>query len=54
MDYENDSNSVAGSRIKSHETPRKLGYNDKSGAASARLRQLKKRQQELRRRLSRR
>lgn len=38
-------------RLKSHESPRASGRNDKSGAASARLRQLQKRQQALRRKL---
>ena len=40
-----------GMRLKSHETPRRQGRNIKSRAASARLRQLKKRTKTLLKRL---
>lgn len=54
MDHEEDfyySADKVGDRLKKHESIREPGYNNKSGAASARLRQLKKRQNDLRRRL---
>ena len=40
-----------GSRLKSHESPRATGRNNKSASASARLRQLKKRLQVIRKAL---